>query len=175
MNLLVIDWSQLFELETPLSEIFIRGSVLYVGILTLMRFMPRRTGAELSLMDLIWVLFLSEAASHSMGDYHSLTDGILMVIVLMFWDYAINILKQNFKVMDKLLSTAPLLIVKNGKFLRRNMRKEYLSKEELLSNLREHGIDDISKVKKAYIEGEGEITAITFDNRKFTEAGQKSA
>ena len=55
------------------------------------------------------------------------------------------------------------------------MRKEFLSKEELLSNLREHGIEAISEIKKAYVEGEGVITAITFDNRKFTDGGPKKA
>lgn len=51
-----------------------------------------------------------------------------------------------------------------------NMRKEYLSKDELLSNLREHGIDDIKKVKKAFVESEGKITAITFDGKEFQES-----
>lgn len=175
MILLSVDWSGMFELETSIPELLIRGTVLYVGILILMRLMPRRTGAELSLMDLIWVLLITEAASNAMGNYTSLQDGIILIVIYMAWDYLINILKQNSKTVERLLSSAPLLIVKDGQMLKRNMRKEFLSKEELLSNLREHGIEAISEIKKAYVEGEGVITAITFDNRKFTDGGPKKA
>lgn len=75
MTLLNVDWNGLFALETSIPELLIIGTVLYVGILILMRVMPRRTGAEISLMDMIWVLLITEAASHSMGDFTSLTDG----------------------------------------------------------------------------------------------------
>jgi len=173
MKLLMIDWQDVFSLETDFPELLVRGSVLYVGILILMRFMPRRTGAELSLMDLLWVLLIAEAAAHSMGDYTSLSDGVVLILIFMGWDYLINIVKQNSKVVERLLSSTPLLVVNNGKMIVRNMRKEYLSKEKLMSNLREQGIENISEVKKAYVEGEGMITAITFDNRKFTESTEK--
>lgn len=45
--------------------------------------------------------------------------------------------------------------------LRRNMRTEFITEEELISHLRHQGIDEVSKVKAAYVEGEGKITAIT--------------
>lgn len=160
---LQINWSELFSLETPLLELFIRGTFLYLGLLILMRFMPRRTGAELSLMDLIWVLLVAEAAAHSMGDYTSLLDGIILIIVYMVWDYIINFLNYHVPVIEKLLSSPPLLVIKEGKLLKRNMRKEFLTEEELISYLRTHGIADITKVKKAFVEPEGEITAITYD------------
>ena len=172
MNLLRIDWQGLFSLETPLPELVIRGIVLYVGILILMRFMPRRTSAELGLMDMIWVLLITEAASHSMGEYTSLLDGIILIVTYMALDYLINILKENIPLIDRLLTSPPLLVIKDGEMLRRNMRKEFLSKDELLSSLREHGIDDIKRVKKAFVESEGKITAITNDNNKFTESSQ---
>ena len=170
MILLQVDWNGLFALETPLPELFVIGTVLYVGILILMRWMPRRTGAEISLMDMIWVLLITEAASHSMGDYTSLTDGIILIIIYMGWDYLINILKQRVPGFDRILSSPPLQVIRNGEMIPRNMRKEYLSKDELLSNLREHGIDDIKKVKRAFVEAEGKITAITYDDKQFKEA-----
>lgn len=161
--MLYINWSELFTLETPLVELLVRGTILYVGLLLLMRLMPRRTGAELNLMDLIWVLLVAEAASHSMGDYTSILDGIVLIVVYMLWDYIINFLSYHVPAIERVLSPPPLLIIKEGRLLKRNMRKEFLTEEELMSYLRAEGIEDVKEVKKAYVEPEGEITAITYE------------
>lgn len=43
------------------------------------------------------------------------------------------------------------------------MRRELLTKDELMANLRENGVEDLSKVKKAFVEGDGNISFILFD------------
>jgi len=40
------------------------------------------------------------------------------------------------------------------------MRREFLTEEELVSRLRQQGIERVADVKAAYVEGEGKITAI---------------
>ncbi|WP_132256606.1 YetF domain-containing protein [Paucimonas lemoignei] len=45
----------------------------------------------------------------------------------------------------------PLQVVRNGRLMRRNMRRAYLTEEELLSQLRRQGIERIEDVKAAYI------------------------
>lgn len=160
MDLFPQDWVALFALETPLFELLVRGSLLYVGILVLMRFMPRRTGNELAVMDLIFLLLITEVASHSLGEYTSLGDGLVLVVVLMLWDYLINILSYHVPFIERLLSSPPLQIVKDGELLRRNMRREFLTEDELMCYLRESGIDRLEEVKAAYIEGKGKITIL---------------
>ncbi len=53
-----------------------------------------------------------------------------------------------------------LLLVKNGHFLRRNMRKELITEDELLTQLRLQGLDELSDVAEAFMEGDGSITII---------------
>lgn len=160
MDLFPQDWAALFTLETPLFELLARGSLLYAGILALMRFMPRRTGNELAVMDLIFLLLITEVASHSLGDYTSLGDGLVLILVLMGWDYLINILSYHVPFIDRLLSSPPLQIVKDGELLQRNMRREFLTEGELMCYLRENGIERLEEVKAAYIEGKGKITIL---------------
>ena len=50
--------------------------------------------------------------------------------------------------------------IKNGELLRRNMRREFLTEEELNDHLRLKGIDDVKEVKAAYIEGDGKISVV---------------
>jgi uncharacterized membrane protein YcaP (DUF421 family) len=160
MELLPADWLSILSLDTPLLELVARGTVLYFGILFMTRLMPRRTGGELAMMDLIFVLLIAEAAAHAMGEYTSVADGIVMVATFMGWNYLINALSYRVPFIERLVSSPPLQVIKDGKLLRRNMRREFLTEEELMSHLREEGIGDVKEVKSAQIEGDGKISVI---------------
>src|SRR5690606_25409856 len=136
-------------LETPLLELVARGSVLYLAILVLMRFMPRRTGGELALMDLVFVVLIANAAANALGDYSAVPDAIVLIATLMFWDYLLNVLSYRFPLVERWVSPPPLEIIRNGKLLRRNMKQELLTEEELIEQLRQLGIEAIDDVKVA--------------------------
>ena len=56
----------------------------------------------------------------------------------------------------------PLLLVENGKALSGNLVKENMTMDELMSQIRQHGVGDISKVERVYIEGDGHVSVIKF-------------
>lgn len=58
------------------------------------------------------------------------------------------------------VASPPLPVIRNGQLLRRNMRREFITENELMSYLRQQGIEDAADVKVAYIEPEGKVTAI---------------
>jgi len=49
-----------------------------------------------------------------------------------------------------LLRPAPLLLIENGKVLRCNMLQELVTMNELLSRLREEGVEGPADIKRAY-------------------------
>lgn len=160
MNLLSLDWSEVFTPEVPLVELVARGTALYFGLLILVRIMPRRTGGEVATMDLILVLLIAEAAAHALGDYTSVGDGLVMIITLMVWNWLMNDLSYRVPLIERLISAPPIEVIRNGKLLRRNMRREYLTEEELMGHLRLEGIDAIANVRSARIEGDGRISVL---------------
>jgi len=160
MDLLPEDWTAIFRPEAPLLELVVRGTVLFFGILVLLRIMPRRTGGELATMDLVFVVLIAGAGTLSLGEYTSLADGMIVIATLMGWNYLVNALSFRIPLIERLVSAPPLQVVRDGKLLRRNMRREWLTEEELMGHLRELGIEDLSEVKAAYVEGEGHITAV---------------
>lgn len=160
MFLLKIDLNELFQLESSVLALILRGTILYLGILFLIRILPRRTGGELALTDLIFILLITEGASHSLGDYSSLTEGFIVIGTLVFWSFMINVLSYHYPFVEKLVSAPPIEVIKDGKMLRKNMRREYLTEEELLEHLRIQGIEDITKVKKACVESDGAISVL---------------
>ena len=160
MTLLSNDWHAILAFETPLFELLVRSSVLYFVLLLLVRLLPRRTGGELANMDLIFILLITEGAAHAMGEYTSVADGLVTIATLVAWNWSINALSFHVPAIERLVAAAPLQIIRDGKLLRRNMRREYLTMEEIKANLHKEGLDDISQVKSAYVEGDGHITFV---------------
>jgi uncharacterized membrane protein YcaP (DUF421 family) len=163
MTLLPADWLEVFALETPVLELIARGTALYFGLLVLIRLMPRRTGGELATMDLIFVLLLAESASHALGDYASVGDGIVMIVTLMTWNWVVNIFSYRFPAIERLASAPPMEVIRDGKLLRRNMRREFLTEGELMGRLRMEGLESMNAVKSACVESDGWISVIRRD------------
>jgi uncharacterized membrane protein YcaP (DUF421 family) len=160
LDLFPPDWAEIFRPEAPVLELFVRGSAMYLCVLVLMRIMPRRAGGELARMDLVFLLLIAEAATHALGDYSSVADALIVIASLMVWDYLINALSFRLPWFERLISAPPVQVMRDGELLRRNMRREYLTEDELMSFLRRQGIEDPSRVKAAWVEGEGRLSVI---------------
>ncbi|MBI5669526.1 MAG: DUF421 domain-containing protein [Chloroflexi bacterium] len=166
-----LDWGQIFTPTTPLLETFLRGSITYLALFALLRLVLKRETGTLGITNLLVVVLLADAVQNGMaGEYHSITDGILLVSVILFWSYALDWLGYRFPRLQYLVHPPPLLLVKDGQMLRHNMRKELITKEELLELLREQGIDDVNAVKTAYMEGTGRISVVTYESEKLPRA-----
>jgi len=161
----------MFQLETPLLELIARGAFLFVLFMVLFRLLPRRTGGELTPMDLVFLLLITEAASHSLGDYSSLADGTVQIVTMLALNYVTNQLSYRFKWFERVVEHEPLQIIKNGQTIPRNMRKELLTPDELVSHLRLNGIGDISQVKSAHVEGDGRLSVVKTDESNDRGAG----
>jgi uncharacterized membrane protein YcaP (DUF421 family) len=156
-----LDWKTIFVPDTPLLEIVLRGSLMYIALFTLLRVILKRQTGTLGMTDLLLITLLADASQNAMaGEYKSLPDGIVLVGTLIFWNYAIDWLSFKFTWFERLIEPPPLPLIKNGKLLRRNMRRELITEAELIGQVREQGLDDLSKVKEAYIESDGRISVI---------------
>jgi uncharacterized membrane protein YcaP (DUF421 family) len=76
--------------------------------------------------------------------------------------------------MRSLTRPDPLPLVKNGRILRRNLRREMMTEEELLAELRKENIDDLKQVAEAYIEGDGSVSVIKRSDRTGGGKGKRS-
>ena len=156
-----IDWKHVFEPTVPATELILRGTLIYLGILFVIRFLLRREAAALSLPDLLMVVLIADAAQNAMADsYESFTDGAVLVGTIIFWNYALDRLAFHLPYFTRLVHPPPLPLIRNGRMLRRNMRDEAISDDELMSKLRQAGVEDIADVKIAHIEGDGRISVI---------------
>lgn len=162
-----VRWSELFAIETPLLEIFVRGTLVYLGLFLMLRFVLKRESAGLGVSDLLVVVLIADAAQNAMSDdYQSIPDGLLLVGVVIGWAWALDVLGYRFPAVQRVVKPRKLPLVRDGQMLVANMRKELVTREELRSELRQQGIEDISEVRIAYIEPNGRISALTYDSEQ---------
>lgn len=162
--LLHVDWHKLFIPSVPLAEHFWRGTVVYLALFAMIRFLPNRQIGAMGVTDLLVVILFANAAQNSMAsEFISITDGLILISVMIGWSYGLNWLGYRFPAVQRLLTPPPLLLVKNGKLLYRNMRRELITEGELMVQLRKQGIEDLVKVRRAFMEADGTISIISFD------------
>jgi uncharacterized membrane protein YcaP (DUF421 family) len=158
--LLLIDWESIFVPTLNVLEIFLRGTVVYLFLFFLMRILRRQAGA-IGIPDLLLVVLIADAAQNAMSnEYKSITEGLILVGTIAFWDYFLDWLGYRFPKLHRLVRPAPLLLIKNGRVQRRNLRQEMITEEELMAELRQQGVDKVEEVDKSYLEGDGHISVI---------------
>lgn len=160
-SLLEIDWRAIFVPQNSLIEPIIRGTIMYLGILAMLRLVLRRQVGGIGTADVLVVVLIAEVAGNSIApNEQSVVEGILLVATILFWSYLIEWLQFRFPGFQRLMRDPKLKLIDNGRMLRRNMRREFVTSQELMAQVREKGLEDCSRVKSAYLEADGSISII---------------
>ena len=159
--LLTIDWHSMFVPTESIFEIVIRGTIMYLGMYFILRIFRRQAG-NIGMADLLVIVVIADAAQNGMaGDSKSITEALLLILTIVLWDFFLDWLGFRFTLVDRYLTPNPLLLIKDGKPVKRNLEKELISEDELDSQLRQQGIEDISMVREGYLESNGHFSFLT--------------
>jgi uncharacterized membrane protein YcaP (DUF421 family) len=163
-----LDWQQLFGIEKSVLELVVRGTLMYWFLFLLLRFVMRRDVGSIGIADVLLIVIIADAAQNAMDDgYRTLTEGMILVGTLVFWNVLTNWLNYRYPWFEKFSEPPPLLLVRNGKLLERSLRREMLTRDEVMSKLREQSVESLDEVHWAYTEGDGEISV-----RRYREDGE---
>lgn len=169
-----MDWKSIFSPDVPLFEMILRGSVMYISLFTLLRVVLKRQTGSLGMTDLLLITLIADASQNAMaGQYNSIADGIVLVSTIIFWSYAFDWLSFKFPWFGRLIEPPPLPLIRNGKLLYRNMRRELITEQELMGHLRQQGIDEVGKVKEAFMESDGHISVVEQEQKRHNRVKRK--
>ena len=156
--------SEWFALDVSPWELIARGTILYLGLILTLRFVLRRDIGSLSVADLLFIVIVADAAQNALsGEYKSITEGAILIGTLVAWNVALDWLAYRSPRFRRILEPPAVPLIKDGRLIRSNLRKEWITVEELKGKLRESGIDDFAQVRVAYLESSGELGVIRFD------------
>jgi uncharacterized membrane protein YcaP (DUF421 family) len=149
------------------GEIVLRTAVVYVVVLLLLRLAGKRELGQMSTFDLTVILLVANAVQNAMvGPDTSLLGGVTAAIVLIVINFAIAVGSVRVPRLQWLVEPPPTALVRNGAIDRRAMRRELVTREELDTAMREHGVDDLGKIRLATLEADGNISIVTQDEPK---------
>ena len=141
--------------------VFFRTIVIYVLLTAAMRIMGKRQIGELEISDLVTTLLISEIASLPITDTElPLSHAIIPIITLLTLEVSISILLAKNPRLKNLLSARPSTLIRDGVICQKAMSAARLSFDELFSELRQQGVDNISQIEYAILEQNGNITVI---------------
>ncbi len=159
-----IDWRAMLVPEHSVLDLFLRGTVMYLVIFVLLRLVLRRQVGDIGTSDVLVIVLLAEVSGNAMAaNAASLPEGVVLVGTVLLWSYLIEWVQFRFPAFERLIREPKLKLIDNGRLLRRNMRTELVTVEELMAQLREEGIEDRAEVKAAYLEADGQISIIRRD------------
>jgi uncharacterized membrane protein YcaP (DUF421 family) len=160
-KLFAVDWQVMFVPATGLAEVVLRGTLMYLALFVILRFMARRQSGHFGPADLLVIVLIADASQNALGaEYRSVTEGALLVVTIVVWDYVIDWLAWRFPALRPILRSPSLKLIEDGHVIRKNLRAEMLTEDELMSQLREQGVEDVSGVKRARLEGDGRLSVI---------------
>jgi uncharacterized membrane protein YcaP (DUF421 family) len=153
-----VNWHDVFIPDTPLVEIFVRGTIVYLAIFFLLRFVLTRQSGNVGVTDLLVIVLIADAAQNAMAsEYKSIPDGLLLVATIVFWSYALDWLAYHFPTFARLIHPPALELIRDGKVNRRNLRRELITMDELKAQLREQGIEKLDRVRSLLWRATGEL------------------
>jgi uncharacterized membrane protein YcaP (DUF421 family) len=142
-------------------ELVLRGTAVYWFLFLLFRFVLRRDAGSMGIADILLVVLIADAAQNAMaGGYQTLADGLVLVTTIAAWNWLIDWAGYRFRVIRRFVEAAPVVLVRHGRLVRRNLRRELISTPELMALLRERGVTKLAEVNFARMEGDGELSVI---------------
>lgn len=146
---------------------FVRTVILYLLIIVGIRLMGKRQVGELEPSELVLALIIADLAAVPMQDFGiPLLSGIIPILTLLSLTMIISILTMKSVTFRALICGRPSIIVENGKLKQAEMTKNRFTIDELMEELRMKGVTDISTVKYAILETNGQISVLLFGDQK---------
>jgi uncharacterized membrane protein YcaP (DUF421 family) len=150
--------------------------VVYLAIFVLLRVIVKQAAGSLNLADLLLIVLIADAAQNAMaGGYDTFAEGAVLVCTIVGWNWLLDVLAWRFAWVRRFATPSRLTLVRAGVMQLRNMRREYITREELEEKLREQGIAKLVDVEVAYLEGDGQISVIKRETSGSQAGPRKSA
>ncbi len=160
----MVDVSRIFELQAGFAEMFIRGTTMYWVLYVLLRISGRRDLGSLGVADMLVLVLVADAAGNAMsGDSYSLGDGIIVVVTIVGWSFFLDRIGYYVPMLRRALEPQRVCLVRNGQLVVSGLRREHITRGELMEQLRLKGVDRLACVKRAYLESTGEFSVVEFD------------
>ncbi|ERK29623.1 DUF421 domain-containing protein [Clostridium intestinale] len=147
--------------------VLIRTCILYILVVLVIRLMGKRQIGELQPYELVITIVISDLATVPMQDVRlPLILGIIPILTLLILEVFFTELQIRSKFMRKLIDGDPSVLIRDGKINEKALKSQRIHVEDLLEELRLTGNFDISSIKYAILESNGQLSIMSKENNE---------
>lgn len=150
--------------EISVWEKIFRSLVVYGFLLLAFRLLGKRQVGQMTPFDLIVLMIISNVLQNAMiGPDNSVSGGLIGASAILILNWMIGRMAVFSRAFERAVEGEPALLVHHGHVIERALRRENISREELLANLRSQGIFDITEVRAVVLETSGKLSVLRFE------------
>ncbi|MEI8272031.1 MAG: YetF domain-containing protein [Paludibacter sp.] len=143
--------------------------VIYLFIIIAIRLFGKKELAQLSVVDMVFILLISNAVQNAMvGPDSSLLGGLVAALTLFISNYIFKNLQYRFPKFGKIVEGNAILLIYKGNVIDEHLKKAQITVDELLEAVREHGVPTVKEVDLAILEVDGNISVLSNEYQKKT-------
>lgn len=148
----------MFDMDLPWWEFIVRGAMIYLALLAMVRLSGRRTIGQFTPFDLLVVMLLSESVSNGLsGGDNSVTGGLIIAATLIVLNGSIGLLSARNRKVEALVEGEVVLIGRDGVFFDKTMHRNRIGETDIEQALREADCAR-HEMRCAFLEADGSIT-----------------
>jgi len=150
-----------FDSWYDLLRIVVVGILAYAGLIGLLRSTGKRTLSKMNAFDFVVTVALgSTLATVLLSGDVSLSEGLLAFVLLCALQYVVAWASVRSARFQDLIKSEPALLFYRGRFLEAALRKERVTREEILAAVRSQGTASLSAVEAVVLETDGSFSVV---------------
>jgi uncharacterized membrane protein YcaP (DUF421 family) len=157
-------FDHMFQLPLPVVEKLLRPVVVYLVLVLLLRIFGKRELAQLNPFDLVVLLSLSNTVQNAIiGDDNSVTGGVIGAFSLLAINWLVVRVLFNSPRLTRILEGKPAVLISDGQIDRKALKRESLTREELIEVIHRQGFEHLHEVRRCELEPNGTFYVEAFD------------
>ncbi|WP_407529608.1 DUF421 domain-containing protein [Methylobacterium oryzisoli] len=150
-----------FDTWFGLLRVVVVGTLAYLALILFLRISGKRTLTKLNAFDLVVTVALgSTLSSIILTKSVALLEGVLALATLIALQYLITWSSLRSPLIRGLIKAEPTLLALKGGLIESAMRRQRVTRDDVLSALRSEGLGDLSQAAAVVLETDGSISVI---------------
>jgi uncharacterized membrane protein YcaP (DUF421 family) len=138
-----------------------KSAVVYLFVVAGMRLLGTRELGRLNAYDFVLVVVIANAVQNALvGGDTTLVGGLVSAFTLLLMNFLVTLLLDRFPWLEKRVVGEPAVLVSDGRAAWERLRREGVTRDELMAALREHGVTRLEDVRLAVLEIDGDISVV---------------
>ncbi len=152
----------LFHLSAPWWHFVLRAVAIYAIVIVLMRVSGKRAVGQFTPFDLVLLILIGNAVQNGLnGGDNSLSGAMILATCLIVLNYMFALLAARNPAAQRLIEGKPVVLAQDGCIFREVLRRELVSNADFEAAMREAGVPELDKIKRATLETNGRISIMS--------------